>query len=1318
MRQLNSRLSTKRAKIVLISLVLAVIPAVSIGLSKWRAAAVPCPCNLLPASPTPQGTDTNPSGLEVGFKFKSSINGYITGVRFFKMPGMSGVHTGSLWDNMGNRIATATFGSETASGWQEVSFSSPVAVTANTIYTASTFMTNGVYAYTTNYYTSDVVNYPLTAPANGTAGAADGLGQSGQGVANLSGTSAYPSNSFSSANYWVDVAFTGAPDSDPPAVASSVPTSNATGVNPGETISATFDIHMLESSIDTNTFSVKDPSNNNVAGTVSYNVATKTASFRPTAALALNTTYTATLEGGSGTVVKSLDNIALASDYAWSFTTSSTDPCPCSLKNKVNPAGSTTFNQGSARELGIKITPQANGYINAVRFYKPIISTQSSHAVTIWDSSGTSLATAVSSNESEYGWQEVKLGSPLAVNKGQLLIISYSATDGIYQGSSSALSSDITANSLTAYATGNSLNAATGSGNSNGVATTTAGAYPSTASSGDYYWIDVSFATASGVSDALAVTVSQPKNNSFGIKRSQPLTATFNHALNASTVNGSSVQLLNSSNSPVSGSVSYNANSRTVQFTPSATLGYGQQYTLKLSTAIADVDGETLGTEYTARFTTGSQLLSDPTTGPGGPVLVITSTTNKYSTYYAEILRAEGMNYFETKDISTVTAGTLTAYDAVVIAEMSLTQPQADMLGAWVTAGGNIVAMRPDKKLASLLGLTDASSTRTNQYMLVNTASAPGTGIVNESIQFKGIADNYTLSGATSVATLYSDASTSTSNPAVTTRSVGTNGGTAMAFTYDLAKSVIALHQGNQAWAGQDRDGSGSRRTNDLFFGAMTGDVQPDWVDLNKIHIPQADEQQRLLANMLTSSTKDKKPLPRFWYLPHNSKAAMILVGDDHNVANAGGTERIMNNWLNESSVGCSTLDWQCVKSTHYVYQASALTNARATQYYRLGYEIGDHISNSSACNDFTSYSNLGTIFTNDLTAWRSKYSSIPNQRTHRFHCYLWSDWDSMPRVGLDNGIRYSLEYVAYPNSWLGSRAPMVTGSGMNMRLTDADGDMLDYYQGVTNLDDTAANSTAINALLDNALSSDGYYGIFGTHYDMSNSYDQTVYNAAKARNIPMISSEEALTWLDGRGSSVFSNLTGSNGQFTFTLAAAEGTQGLKAMMPLEDAGGTLSTLKKGSDTVSYQTQTVKGVQYAVFDGAPGQYTVTYSDYTTDPGTSPGSGTPGSGNSGATGGSASTGTSQAKKNKTIFDGKQDETPAVVTNNSTPVPETPVPDNRERTERREKELIQNDGNKESSGFPWWLVSFAGVLLGGGLWWFIAARRKRHAQQLWQ
>ena len=53
--------------------------------------------------------------------------------------------------------------------------------------------------------------------------------------------------------------------------------------------------------------------------------------------------------------------------------------------------------------------------------------------------------------------------------------------------------------------------------------------------------------------------------------------------------------------------------------------------------------------------------------------------------------------------------------------------------------------------------------------------------------------------------------------------------------------------------------------------------LPPDWVDFDRIRIPQADEQQRLLANLITHMNLDRTPLPRLWYLPRGEKAAVVL---------------------------------------------------------------------------------------------------------------------------------------------------------------------------------------------------------------------------------------------------------------------------------------------------------------------------------------------------------------------------------------------------------------------------------------------------------
>src|SRR6185436_4253399 len=261
---------------------------------------------------------------------------------------------------------------------------------------------------------------------------------------------------------------------------------------------------------------------------------------------------------------------------------------------------------------------------------------------------------------------------------------------------------------------------------------------------------------------------------------------------------------------------------------------------------------------------------TNPNQGPGGPILVITNGNQNFGKFYAEILRTEGFNEFTVAEIGSVTATTLNSYDLVILAKMSVTTTQASMFSTWVTAGGNLIAMDPAPELATLLGITPTANTLSNGYLLVNTATRAGAGSVDETIQFHGTARMSGLNGASSLATLYSDAVSTTGFPAVTLRNVGASGGQAAGFMFDLATSVVYTRQGNPAWAGQERDGNAPLRSDDMFFGASASDPAPNWVDMNKVDIPQADEQQRLLANLIIDMNADRKPLPRFWYFPHD----------------------------------------------------------------------------------------------------------------------------------------------------------------------------------------------------------------------------------------------------------------------------------------------------------------------------------------------------------------------------------------------------------------------------------------------------------------
>ena len=149
----------------------------------------------------PLMVDSGPdSAVELGVKFKSDVAGTIAGIRFYKAAANTGIHVGNLWASNGTLLATATFTSETASGWQQALFATPVAIASNTVYVASYHANNGHYSVDANYFLEKGVdNPPLHVLMNGVFG--------GNGVYRYGASSVFPNQSYNAANYWVDVVF-------------------------------------------------------------------------------------------------------------------------------------------------------------------------------------------------------------------------------------------------------------------------------------------------------------------------------------------------------------------------------------------------------------------------------------------------------------------------------------------------------------------------------------------------------------------------------------------------------------------------------------------------------------------------------------------------------------------------------------------------------------------------------------------------------------------------------------------------------------------------------------------------------------------------------------------------------------------------------------------------------------------------------------------------------------------------------------------------------------------------------------------------------
>lgn len=115
------------------------------------------------------------------------------------------------------------------------------------------------------------------------------------------------------------------------------------GACPNATVTATFNEAMNPATINATTFTLVGPG---AAGTVTYDVPNQTATFTPSAPLALDTTYTATVTTGA----QDLLGVGLTNDVAWTFLTSAVvcqAPVPLNSAGRFEAmAGSTVTNTG------------------------------------------------------------------------------------------------------------------------------------------------------------------------------------------------------------------------------------------------------------------------------------------------------------------------------------------------------------------------------------------------------------------------------------------------------------------------------------------------------------------------------------------------------------------------------------------------------------------------------------------------------------------------------------------------------------------------------------------------------------------------------------------------------------------------------------------------------------------------------------------------------------------------------------------------------------------------------------------------------------
>ena len=471
-------------------------------------------------------------------------------------------------------------------------------------------------------------------------------------------------------------------------------------------------------------------------------------------------------------------------------------------------------------------------------------------------------------------------------------------------------------------------------------------------------------------------------------------------------------------------------------------------------------------------------------------------------------------------------------------------------------------------------------------------ARRPGAGIVGSTIQFHGTADRYTLNGATAVATLYSNATTATANPAVTLRSVGTSGGQAAAFTYDLARSVVYTRQGNPALG---RPGARRRRWRSgpttSSSAPSAGDVQPDWLDTNKIAIPQADEQQRLLANLITLMERDQHAAAALLVPAARREGRVVMTGDDHCRPGARRHARPLRplQGAQPARLLGRELGVRARDVLRLPEQRRSRTRRRLVRRRGLRGRAAPRTSAGCPTRADWTPTTLASRYDTQLQRSRAKYTSVPAPviEPHPLRRVARLGDAAEGRAGARHPAGHEL--LPLPRQ-LDRREARLHD---RRRLPDAlrrhsTGRSIDVYQANTHMTDESRPGLpghGQRAARQRARPEGVLRRVRHEHAHRQRGAACRLRGdrrlGAGARRARDLGQAAARPGSDGRNSSTFRGLSWNAGTLTFTTTVGAGANGLQTMLPTQGPTGTLSALTCAGTPRAYTVQTIKGIQYA-----------------------------------------------------------------------------------------------------------------------------------------
>lgn len=565
----------------------AIDDSANIGTAATVSTTVTCPCSIFGDTDPVNPSINDAAAVELGLRFTPTRDGFVSGVRFFKGSGNTGTHVGSLWTSTGQRLAQVTFSDETATGWQQATFTSPVPVTAGQTYLVSYTAPAGHYAAQPFAFSSQgIVADPFEVAGGFSADPAGRYGAPGT----------FPAQSHQRALYYVDAMFSLTDDS-PLVATGQYPWPGSSSVPLDSRVAARFSKPVVASSVD---IAVVDSVGAAVPGTTTYDAATRVATFTPNAPMAGMVRHTVTLTAHDA------QGNQVSSGGSWSFTTGRTSSapgvCPCTVFDDMTTPGMLEDPDGSPVTLGMRFSATVDGNVLGIRFYKGPNNT-GVHTGTLWRADGTVLATGTFANESTAGWQTLLFPEPVRINKDTVYTVSYRAPNGHPSATVGAFSAqNLSKPPLRVYSDSGAYTYGTG--------------FPGVNSTNSYL-VDVVF---DRLPPEMSVLASRPAAGAIGIGRRATIDVWFSAAVAAGYTFA-----VSSGGQPIAGSVSTSEGGTHLTFTPVDPLPRNADVTVTLS-GVTSVEGATLPTQqwtfHTADSgnTTAEQTLFGPVV-PQTPVV-------------------------------------------------------------------------------------------------------------------------------------------------------------------------------------------------------------------------------------------------------------------------------------------------------------------------------------------------------------------------------------------------------------------------------------------------------------------------------------------------------------------------------------------------------------------------------------------------------------------------------------------------------------------------------------------------------------------------